>query len=413
MVRRRTRPVVLLAALAFVGLLAAACRPITVGGGTGSGDRGPNVAINQIQVLASHSSYHVEPEPALLTALRSVIGAAADGFEYTHRPLADELDAGVRQVELDVFVDDPGGGRYAPQAGAAARPRSDRPCPRRPGLKVLHVQEVDYRSTCPTFVSCLEDIRSWSRTTPPTCPSRSRSRPRTTPSPTRRPRVRAAVALDRPNFATLERDPLGLRRRRDHPARGRQGPLPSLAAAVRKGRWPTLREARGQVMFVLDDKGAKRDAYRAQVPDVDDRLIFVDVPPSDPDAAVTVVNDPISDAARIRDLVTQGFIVRTRADADTVEARSGDTTRRDAAFASGAVRVDRLRLPRRSRHRLRGRPAGHGCGPLQSRRRPSGASRPTSAADGAPRGHSRWDVSLCPTRTRHLMASVCDRPCHI
>jgi hypothetical protein len=108
---------------------------------------------------------------------------------------------------------------------------------------------------------------------------------------------------------------------------------------VGKGRWPTLDKARDQVMFVLDDKGAKRDAYRSQVPDIDDRLIFVDVPPTDPDAGVMVVNDPIGDGARIRELVGQGFIVRTRADADTVEARSGDTTRQDAAFASGAQYV--------------------------------------------------------------------------
>ena len=32
----------------------------------------------------------------------------------------------------------------------------------------------------------------------------------------------------------------------------------------------------------------------------------------------------------------RGYLVRTRADADTVEARTGDTTRRDAALASGA-----------------------------------------------------------------------------
>ena len=80
MVRRPTRLVLLLAALALVGVLTAACRPITVGGGTGGNGRGPKVTINQIQVLASHNSYHVEPEPALLTALRSVIGAATDGF---------------------------------------------------------------------------------------------------------------------------------------------------------------------------------------------------------------------------------------------------------------------------------------------------------------------------------------------
>ena len=342
MVRRRTRPVVLLAALAFVGLLAAACRPITVGGGTAGNDRGPNVAINQIQVLASHNSYHVEPEPALLTALRSVIGDATDGFEYTHRPLADELDAGVRQVELDVFVDDPGGGRYAhPKLAALLGLDPIDPALAGPGLKVLHVQEVDYRSTCPTFVSCLEDIRSWSRDHPAHLPVtiQIEAKDDAIPDPAGLGFVQP-LPWTAPDFAALEAE--------IHSVFGDDGIIspadvkgraPSLAAAVRKGRWPTLREARGQVMFVLDDKGAKRDAYRAQVPDVDDRLIFVDVPPSDPDAAVTVVNDPISDAARIRDLVTQGFIVRTRADADTVEARSGDTTRRDAAFASGAQYV--------------------------------------------------------------------------
>jgi Phosphoinositide phospholipase C, Ca2+-dependent len=342
MVRRQPRLVLLLAALALVGLLAGACRPITVGGGTGGNGRGPKVTINQIQVLASHNSYHVEPEPALLTALRSAIGAAADGFEYTHRPLADELDAGVRQVELDVFVDDPAGGRYAhPKLVPLLRLGPVDPALAGPGLKVLHVQEVDYRSTCPTFVDCLEDIRRWSRDHPGHLPItiQIEAKDDVIPDPTGLGFVQP-LPWTAPGFAALEAE--------IHSVFGDQGIISpgdvkghsrSLAEAVRKGRWPTLDQARGQVMFVLDDKGAKRDAYRAQVPDVDDRVIFVDVPPSDPDAAVTVVNDPIGDADRIRDLVARGFIVRTRADADTVEARSGDTSRRDAAFASGAQYV--------------------------------------------------------------------------
>jgi len=341
MVRRRTRLVVLVAALAFVGLLAAACRPI-VGGGTGGDGRGPNVTINQIQVLASHNSYHVQPEPALLTALRFVIGAAADGFEYTHTPLADELDAGVRQVELDVFVDHPGGGRYAhPMLAPLLGLDPIDPALAGPGLKVLHVQEVDYRSTCPTFVDCLADIRSWSRDHPGHLPItiQIEAKDDVIPDPVGLGFVQP-LPWTGPNFATLEAEIHSVFRDEAIISPGDvKGRSPSLAAAVRKGRWPTLREARDQVVFVLDDKGAKREAYRAQVPDVDDRVVFVDVPPSDPDAAMTVVNDPIGDAARIRDLVTQGFIVRTRADADTVEARSGDTSRRDAAFASGAQYV--------------------------------------------------------------------------
>ncbi|MGH9229816.1 MAG: phosphatidylinositol-specific phospholipase C1-like protein [Acidimicrobiales bacterium] len=341
MVRRQPRLVLVLTVLVLAALLASACRPIRPGGGGGHG-RGPKVTINEIQVLASHNSYHVEPEPALLATLRAALGAAADGFEYTHRPLADELDVGVRQVELDVFVDDPAGGRYAqPKLVPLLGLDPVDPALAGPGLKVLHVQEVDYRSTCPTFVECLEDIRDWSDDHPRHLPItiQVEAKDDVIPDPAGLDFVQPLPWTAR-DFATLEAEIRsvfgadGIISPEDVKGRSR-----SLADAVRKGRWPTLDEARGQVMFVLDDKGAERDAYRAQVPDVDDRLIFVDVPPTDPDAAVMVVNDPIGDAARIRDLVNQGFIVRTRADADTVQARSGDTTRREAAFASGAQYV--------------------------------------------------------------------------
>jgi hypothetical protein len=337
---RRLGP--LLVAPVLAALLASACQPIRPGGAGADHGRGPKVTINQIQVLASHNSYHVEPEPALLAALRSALGAAADGFEYTHRPLADELDAGVRQVELDVFVDDPAGGRYAqPKLVPLLGLDPVDPALADPGLKVLHVQEVDYRSTCPTFVDCMGDIREWSHDHPGHLPIaiQIEAKDDVIPDPAGLGFVQP-LPWTAPDFATLEAEIRSAFDDDDIISPGEvKGRSRSLADAVRRGRWPTLDEARGQVMFVLDDKGAKRDAYRAQVTDVDDRLIFVDVPPTDPDAAVMVVNDPIGDAARIRELVGQGFIVRTRADADTVEARSGDTTRREAAFASGAQYV--------------------------------------------------------------------------
>jgi hypothetical protein len=55
-----------------------------------------------------------------------------------------------------------------------------------------------------------------------------------------------------------------------------------------------------------------------------------------PEAAILVMNEPHEDEALIRERVAMGFIVRTRADADTREARTGDTKRREAALASGA-----------------------------------------------------------------------------
>ncbi len=65
-------------------------------------------------------------------------------------------------------------------------------------------------------------------------------------------------------------------------------------------------------------------------------MLFVNAPPESDEAAFLIMNEPIASGARIRELVKQGFLVRTRADADTREARSGETARREAAFASGA-----------------------------------------------------------------------------
>ena len=48
------------------------------------------------------------------------------------------------------------------------------------------------------------------------------------------------------------------------------------------------------------------------------------------------VEDPIGDFGRIQELVKAGFLVRTRADAGSVEERANDTRRRDRALASGA-----------------------------------------------------------------------------
>ena len=48
------------------------------------------------------------------------------------------------------------------------------------------------------------------------------------------------------------------------------------------------------------------------------------------------LDDPLADGAQIADLVGKGYLVRTRADANNVEPAADDTTRLDAALASGA-----------------------------------------------------------------------------
>ena len=65
-------------------------------------------------------------------------------------------------------------------------------------------------------------------------------------------------------------------------------------------------------------------------------MVFTNSDVGRPDAAFIKLNNPIGDATRIHDAVAAGYVVRTRADGDTFEARENNTVPRDAAIASGA-----------------------------------------------------------------------------
>jgi hypothetical protein len=114
-----------------------------------------------------------------------------------------------------------------------------------------------------------------------------------------------------------------------------RGQHATLEEAVLKGKWPSLESARGKVVFLLDQRRAGPD-YLAGHPSLNGRVIFTNAEPGSPDAAFVEVNDPLKDPALIPNLVRKGYLIRTRTDADTVQARSGDTRQRDAALASGA-----------------------------------------------------------------------------
>jgi hypothetical protein len=109
-----------------------------------------------------------------------------------------------------------------------------------------------------------------------------------------------------------------------------------LEDAVLRDGWPRLRELRGKVLFALDNGGALRDLYVAGHPSLAGRVLFTSSAPGTPEAAFVKLNDPMSDPTLIPDLVASGYLVRTRADADLVEARLDDPTRSLVALASGA-----------------------------------------------------------------------------
>ena len=86
--------------------------------------------------------------------------------------------------------------------------------------------------------------------------------------------------------------------------------------------WPTLGALRGRVIFSLLDSGEHRDSYTAAAPNLAGRLMFVaSSSPADPFAAMFKVNDARQEADRVRELVTDGFIVTSN-----VDGASGDAT---------------------------------------------------------------------------------------
>jgi hypothetical protein len=113
-----------------------------------------------------------------------------------------------------------------------------------------------------------------------------------------------------------------------------RGDYPTLEEAVLKGNWPTLKRAMNRFFFLLDNSDEKMNLYMKAHPSLKGRLMFVNAAPGTPEAAAMFRNEP--DDPQIPELVRKGYIIRTRADANTQEARLNDYTRFDRAKDSGA-----------------------------------------------------------------------------
>jgi hypothetical protein len=112
-----------------------------------------------------------------------------------------------------------------------------------------------------------------------------------------------------------------------------RGKHATLNEAARAGAWPALEQARGKVIFLMDQRSVG-PVYLEGHPNLRGRVLFTNAPPGRADAAFTEMNDGTEQ--EIATLVRQGYLVRTRTDADTKEGRSGSTERRDHAMSSGA-----------------------------------------------------------------------------
>jgi len=300
-----------------------------------------NLKLNDLLMVGTHNSYKEAMPASLMALLRQADPGRADGLDYGHQPLSRQLDDGARQLEIDVYHD-PEGGRFLNPAGLAVAGLTLDPARRAalaaPGFKVMHVQDIDVFSVCVLLADCLGAIRRWSLAHPDHAPLLLMFNAKTDASPLQR--GTSALPFDTAAWDALDREVRDV-----FPADALitpddvQGDYPTLREAVLAGAWPTLGQARGKVLFALDEGEEKTAAYRGARRSLEGRIFFINTDEVSPAAAYLTLNDPVSDGSRIRAAVQAGFIVRTRADADTAEARANDVRRRDAALASGAQYV--------------------------------------------------------------------------
>lgn len=301
--------------LALLGTALASCTHTPPGADS-------DLRLNDVQVLGSHNSYRRIPSRDDLLALNALRSGLGKELAYDHPPLQRQLDLGVRQMELDIFADP--GGKWHPEGG--------------PGFKVMHIAGLDERSHCRMLRDCLIEISDWSDRHPRHLPLILTIDAKD--YPTNLPGARVPIALTPTLLDSLDAElRKGLGARRLLTPDQVRGQASTLRDAVTGRGWPLLDSARGKVLVIFDVRPELAELYRAGHTNLAGRAMFSLYGETEREAAVFIVQDPRGTEEKIASWVRQGFLVRTRSDASTREARVGDRSMLEAARRSGAQAI--------------------------------------------------------------------------
>ena len=112
-----------------------------------------------------------------------------------------------------------------------------------------------------------------------------------------------------------------------------RGNYASLNEAVLQHNWPSVDEARGKVMFLLNNSDLI-PLYTNNAPSLENRLMFTNSSPGQEDAAFISID--VYDWQDINIQAEAGYMIRTRVDAGTYQARDNDYSDWITAIQSGA-----------------------------------------------------------------------------
>lgn len=269
--------------------------------------------VSELQLIGSHNSYHVAQSDEQIAAMAKAVEdlnldvGDPRSLAYTHAPLDEQLDSGVRSFELDV---------NAPSGAAGAEI-----------AVVEHITALDSASTCPDLAACLEAIETWMDANPGHVPIPVLIELKADFT------VEQLEVLDRIIREAVDADRL-------FEPDDLRGSAATLKSVVEERGWPKLSEMPDSMFMLMDNGGVNSERYRQGHEDLSGRVLFTTDGLGEDgtlrgDAAALKMNDT-GDGKEIAEMVERGYFVRTRADADLVEAKGNDPARRDAAFESGA-----------------------------------------------------------------------------
>ncbi len=265
------------------------------------------------------------------------------GIDYGHLPLEQQFDSfAVRSIELDIY-NDPKGGNFYKRYGnrlawKSAKSREEKL--KQPGMKMLHIPDIDYNTNYLTFKDALISLRNWSLAHPTHLPvfvlietkgesvgdhTKAAKFTKTVPWD-----VQACDSIDAEIdevFGKASQQVLTPDELRDSYA--------TLDEMAVNGGWPLLDSARGRIIFIME--GGAADLYiQGQHAGLKGRNMFVYAHPGQPECAFVILNDSERSSTKITETVLKGYMVRTRADSGTEQARTCNYNTCNSALSSGA-----------------------------------------------------------------------------
>lgn len=331
-----------------------------------------SLKVNAIQVLGTHNSYARPVDTAVLNYVDPILQKLMSGYlanlkgdakakyeenhpynlkmsellAYDHPNFDEQLNAGIRSLEIDIY-NDPTGKRFdEPAAYALLKKKGytnlapyDTTGLSAPGFKVMHIADLDFRTHYTTFQRGLKALKSWSSAHPKHIPifimveAKDRGIPIF-------PNAAQVLPFDEQAYDALDKEIFDILGKENiitpDVVRGK---YPTLEAGILANNWPLLSESLGKFIFLLLPTAAglsDENNYVKGHPSLEGRAMFVQSVPGQSFAGFLLLDNALIRKTEIQDYVKKGYLVRTRADIDTYEAKVNDLSRAKAAFESGA-----------------------------------------------------------------------------